>query len=139
MALVQFSSGSYSVLENAGIVRVCLNKTLPTPQDFSVTFSPGELTPRSAQGNQSKLPRVELCHKHLDLITTARRDFVGNNITATFPVEASQLCVNITIIDDFIALEPNREFRVTFSIPSQPWLQGAQESRITIIESDGEA
>ena len=77
---------------------------------------------------------------HIDLlITPVGRDFGGGSITAAFPAAASQLCVNITIIDDSIALEPNREFRVTFSIPPQPWLgQGAQESRITIIEDDGE-
>ena len=137
MALVQFFSGSYSVLENAGVVSICLNKTLTTLQDFSVTFSPGEL---SAQGNQSMLSVMSCVTNTLTFLSlTAIRDFGGDNITATFPAEASQLCMNITIIDNSIALEPNREFSVTFSIPPQPWLgKGAQESRITIIEDDGE-
>ena len=57
--------------------------------------------------------------------------------TVTFAPDQDRVCVNISIIDDNIALEPDREFSVTFTVPSDVETGPTSTATVTVADDDG--
>ena len=55
----------------------------------------------------------------------------------TFAPDQERVCINIAVIDDSIALEPDRVFSVTFSAPPDVGTGTVSTSTVTVVDDDG--
>ena len=140
MVSVEFESGSYVVDENEGMVEVCLVKIGETTRSISVDITARQSSPVDAVG-------MLLLHKYIcgqeaggsiiPICSTDGEDFTAVSTTVTFAPDQDRLCVNIGIIDDSIALEPDREFSVTFTVPPDVETGPTSTSTVTVVDDDG--
>ena len=55
----------------------------------------------------------------------------------TIPADESTACVQIPIVDDFIALEPNKTFSVSLELPDDVPFGSTSSTTVTVVDNDG--
>ena len=66
-------------------------------------------------------------------------EFTSGVQNATFAAGDTEACATFTIMDDDIALEPVKQFSVTFSIPPEAPVQPGEVSEATVTVTDDDS
>ena len=72
----------------------------------------------------------------LVLLLSDGADFTATSVDVVIPASGNQACARIPIIDDSIALEPERDFQVTFSAPPVVTTSDPIVANVTVIDDD---
>ena len=113
---VRFTQDQYTGSEDTGFVIITLELIKGTSASlFSVTVTPSEQSPVSAQGN-SVMCMIMCLLKSVWL--TGGVDFDTTPLTATFDSGMTMSSVSVPVIDDMIAEGKNETFDLMLTVPS---------------------
>ena len=147
-ALISFESPTYVVPENGGPVEVCLMKSAPTAQGFTVQLEARQTQPTEATGKGWEEFFPYNVHKNIQQNMyiscfcghAGGSDFVSGVVDVVFPAGTqNRSCANVPIIDDSEALEGVESFQLVIIQPNVPGVVVDDNpiAIVDIIDDDG--